>query len=230
MFLWVVQGNTMGQMLMGCGQFPHIERRHARNSVGIHEERRVLGALGQSEKLLSQVLGLSILRPQQIEGPQASEDGNLLRRLVQALVQFQRPVVGLLHLGGSVALYGHQGRAQTDLQPKFLRGTLRSVGQGLEQRQRLVQVRVGLLIGRHPHGSLSRQTMVVDGLLGQGRVQPTRSVEVEGQLAGQPLHIGCVDRFHRLPDSGVQVLPAAERDFRVDCLLNLVVSEGVVAS
>ena len=71
MLLEVEGNNPLLQVSLGGGQLSKQVQNSAQEAVSPQEERGVLGILGQSEELFRQLLRYMVLRPLEIEYPQA---------------------------------------------------------------------------------------------------------------------------------------------------------------
>src|SRR5215813_2197789 len=102
-------------------------------AVGLLEESRVLGAMGQAEELLREFPRRPQLPPDQVKVPQSPQHREELRRLPHLLAQLARSGVGVFHFWSRIPLGHCQRLAKGDLQIQLVLEVLSADWQGLER-------------------------------------------------------------------------------------------------
>jgi len=162
--LGIIPGHALLQMGSGRAQLAEMVQSIAQRSVGHYEECGVLEVLGQTEKLLSQLLCRLVLRSPIMKIPQPPQHREELWGFSHLLAQLSRPRIGTSHVRGGWALGVHQHRAKGDLEVQLLLRALRRIRQRLEQLQPPGQMPDRFHIGRALDGAPARPLPMGDGL------------------------------------------------------------------
>jgi hypothetical protein len=127
--LGIVEGDILLEVGSRRGKLSTPEERISHDKVGLQEEGRVWGILGEPQKLLPQLLRRLHLCPYNLKIPESPQYWEELNRLACLLTQLARPAADLLYFWGCPPLGRHQGSPQSDLQHEFLLRVFRGVGQ-----------------------------------------------------------------------------------------------------
>src|SRR5215813_12855551 len=132
-------------------------------AVGLLEESRVLGALGQGEELLREFSRRPQLPPDQVKVPQSSQHREELWRLPHLLAQLARSGVGVSHFWSRIPLSHRQRLTKGDLQVQLMLEALGAAGQGREHLESLGEMADRLQIRRALEGTFTCPLPVGNG-------------------------------------------------------------------
>ncbi len=179
MLVDVVQRDALLHVIPARGEFPQAVMGGPGGVVGLQPEGRVGLPLGEGQHLVRQPQRHFKLAAHLKVEPQPPGYGEKLGGLSHLPAELLGAAVNPFHLRRSIALDGHQCRAQREMQAKFLPGALGRLGQTLDELQSPGQVRDGFQVRRTLGGALSGPLPVTYGLLGE-----TGLGEVMGQQFG----------------------------------------------
>ena len=126
----VVQRQHALEMLARLLQLTQEEERPAHLHVALQQQPVVVGGGAKLEDLFAERQGAGVLRPHDVVGPQAVQDGHELRRRVAKLsTQLPCALVTGLDLGRRIASDGHVGGTERQAELQLHSGALWARGE-----------------------------------------------------------------------------------------------------